>query len=135
MMVRSMLRWVVWVSCLAGVLLGARAARAAAPMCDDRGASAIAPPPVMAVRDIKLEVGVPPGCETPLKVSVAPVGPSARGPVVVVGDSGEEVWMNRARPKVSGLSSARAPGGVVVSLPPSAGYRRGVFRPPRTAAQ
>src|SRR5260221_12481900 len=99
MMVRSMLRWVVWLSCLAGVLLGARAARAAAPMCDDRGASAIAPPPVMAVRDVKLEVGVPPGCETPLKVSVAPVGPSARGHAVVVGDSVDEAWMKPAPPK------------------------------------
>jgi hypothetical protein len=126
-----MLRWVVWVSCLAGILLGARAARAAAPMCDDRGASAIAPPPVLPVRDIKLEAGVPLGCETPLTVTIAPLGPSARGQAVVAGESFDEAWMKPVPTKVSRLTSARVPAGVVVSLPPSAGYRRGVFRPPR----
>jgi hypothetical protein len=132
MTVRSMLlRWVVWGCCLVGVLLGAREAQAAAPMCDDRGASAIAPSPVLPVRDVKLEAGVPTGCETLLRMSVAPAGPSARGQAVVSGDSFDEAWLKPSLTKVSRLSSARAPGGVVASLPPSAGYRHGVFRPPR----
>jgi hypothetical protein len=131
MTVRSILRWVVWASCLAGVLLGARVAQAAAPMCDERGASAIAPPPVLPVRDTKLEAGLPLGCEPPLTVTVAPARPSARGQTVVVGDSFDEAWMKPVVPRVSRLSSALVPAGVVVSLPPSAGYRRGVFRPPR----
>jgi hypothetical protein len=131
MTVRSILRWGVWVTCLCGVLLSAKAARAAAPMCDDRGASAIAPPPVLPIRDVKLEAGVPFGCATPL-VSVAPAGPSARGQAVVTGESFDEAWMKPAPTKVSRFSTPRVPAGVVVSLPPSAGYRRGVFRPPRS---
>jgi hypothetical protein len=126
-----MLRWVVWASCLAGVLLGTRVARAAAPMCDERGASAIAPPPALPLRDVRLEAGRPLQCDSPLKMTVAPIGPSARGQAVVTGDSFEDAWIKPALTKVSRLSSAPAPGGAVVSLPPSAGYRRGVFRPPR----
>jgi hypothetical protein len=131
MTLRSMLRWVVWASCLAVVLLGAKAARAAAPMCDERGASAIAPPPVLPVRDVRLEAGLPLGCQTPLTVKTAPAGPSARGQAVVAGESPNEAWVKPVPTKVSRLSPARVPGGVVVSLPASAGYRRGVFRPPR----
>jgi len=104
-------------------------------MCDDRGASAIAPPPVLPIRDVKIEVGAPLGCETPLMVKVAPAGPSARGQAVATGDSFDEAWMKPAPTRVSRLSSARIPAGVVLSLPPSAGYRRGVFRPPRASAQ
>ena len=132
MTVRSILRWVVWASCLAGVLLGARAAQAAAPMCDERGASAIAPPPVLPVRDTKLEAGLPLGCETPLMVTVAPGTTQRARP-----DRRRRSFLRRGLDEAcspQGLApqlGAVVPAGVVVSLPPSAGYRRGVFRPPR----
>ncbi len=100
-------------------------------MCDDRGASAIAPPPVLPVRDVKLEAGVALGCEIPLKLGIAPVGPRAHGQEVVARDSFDEAWVKPVPPKIVRLGLARAPAGIVLSLPPSAGYRRGVFRPPR----
>jgi hypothetical protein len=135
MPVRSMIRWVVWISCLVGVLLGARQARAAAPMCDDRGASAIAPPPVLPVRDVKMEAGSPLGCEAPLRLTVAPLGPRARGQATIEGDSFEDAWLKPASAKMTRFASAPAPDAAALSLPPSAGYRRGVFRPPRALAQ
>src|SRR5262245_56494411 len=59
---RAWLKWMIWASCLVGVLLGNRPAEAAAPMCDGRGASAIAPPPILPVRDVKLQAA-PRACE------------------------------------------------------------------------
>ena len=43
MKVPPLFRWVVWLSCLGALLLSGRMARAAAPMCDERGASVAAP--------------------------------------------------------------------------------------------
>jgi hypothetical protein len=48
--------------CLALALFGTRAAWAAAPICDERGASAIAPPPVLPIRDVRLEPSSPLAC-------------------------------------------------------------------------
>jgi hypothetical protein len=135
MTVGSMLRWMVWISCLACVLLGARVARAAAPMCDQRGASAIAPPPVLPVPDVKLEPALPLGCDSPVHVSVAPLGPTARSHLAIEGDAFEDAWLKPGPTKVTRFGSSPTPGQAVLSLPPSAGFRRGVFRPPRSAVQ
>jgi hypothetical protein len=104
-------------------------------MCDERGASAIAPPPVLPVPDVKLEPALPLGCDTPVHMSVAPVGPTAQSHAAIEGDCVEDAWLKPAPAKVTRFGSSPTPDQAVLSLPPSAGYRRGVFRPPRPAAQ
>ncbi len=51
--------WVIlalWMVCAAALTLGySRPARAAAPICDDRAASAVAPPPIAPMRDMSWE--------------------------------------------------------------------------------
>jgi hypothetical protein len=130
MALRTTLRWVLWGCCLAVVLLGARSASAAAPMCDEKGASAIAPPPVLPIRDVKIDAGAPLGCEAPPFVH-SPVGPRAQGHSVVSDASFDDAWIRPGPGLTPKPSFVRACGPLAISLPPSAGYRRGVFRPPR----
>lgn len=48
-------RWILLAACALVALVVARPAMAAAPICDDRGMSAIAPPPVLPIADVRLE--------------------------------------------------------------------------------
>jgi hypothetical protein len=127
---RSILQGLIWASCLVFVLLGAKRAQAAAPMCDERGASAIAPPPVLPIRDVKIDTGSPLGCDDP-SPAVAPLGPRARTQAVVVDESSDDACLRveqRAMPKPApvlfSVNAAR-------ELANSSGHERGVFRPPR----
>ncbi|HEX9295309.1 MAG TPA: hypothetical protein VF881_05725 [Polyangiaceae bacterium] len=129
MALRSMIRWFVWASCLGALFLAARPAYAVAPMCDEKGASAIAPTPVLPIRDVKIDAGRPLPCDAP--DALAPVGFRARGSSQVVQSSFDESWVPADHRGLPTLNADLLAAAVMVSLPPSAGYRRGVFRPPR----
>jgi hypothetical protein len=131
---RLTIRSLVWGFCLAIVLFGARSARAAAPMCDETASSRIAPPPVLPIRDVKLEAGYP--CDAfpigSVPVAVVPVGPRAPASPAVNSDAAAiEVW---ARPsevpilRPTGMRTRLRPDGSVHAKP---GFSLGVFRPPR----
>jgi hypothetical protein len=130
MTLRSTIRWLIWVSCWTVALLAGRTARAAAPMCDDRGLSAIAPAPVLPARDVKIDAGLPLGCDVPA-IGVAPLGPHARSQTVVVEDGFDDAWVRPAAERLPMLAQGHAFAISAVLLPVSPGFGRGVFRPPR----
>jgi hypothetical protein len=130
MRVRTFVRWVVWVSLWAVALLCARTARAAAPMCDERGLSAIAPTPVLPAKDVKIDAAFPLGCDAPA-FNVAPAGPRARGQTAPVADGFEEVWLRPSAPRLPKLFPDQEFAASSLLVPVSAGHGRGVFRPPR----
>src|SRR6266481_2902381 len=103
MTLRSTIRWLVWASCWTVALLAGRTARAAAPMCDERGLSIIAPAPVLPARDVKIDAGLPLGCDAPA-IGVAPLGPRARSQTVVVDDGFDEAWVRPAAERVPTLT-------------------------------
>jgi hypothetical protein len=131
---RLTIRSFLWGFCLAIVLCGARSARAAAPMCDESATSRIAPPPVLPIRDVKLEAGSP--CDTApasrAPVMVAPVGPRAPTHPAVNSDAvAIEAWV---RPRVVQISPPAIQHSGVdfdASVHTKPGFRPGVFRPPR----
>jgi hypothetical protein len=127
------LRWMTWACSWALVLLVSRTAGAAAPICDERGASAIAPQPVLQARDIKIDAAFPLGCEAPLPPIRAAFGPRSGGhPQPIAADSGfDDTWVRPAAPRLPKLAPDHALDRSTTSLPVSPGYGRDVFRPPR----
>jgi hypothetical protein len=99
-------------------------------MCDERGLSAIAPAPVLPARDVKIDGGLPLGCDAPA-IGVAPLGPRARSHGVVVDDGFNEAWVRPVPERLPTFAPNRQFASLAILLPVSAGYRRGVFRPPR----
>jgi hypothetical protein len=126
------IRWMTWACSWALVLLVSRTAGAAAPFCDERGASAIAPLPVLQARDVKIDAAFPLGCEAPLPVRAA-LGPRAGGhPQPLAADTGfDDTWVRPTLPRLPKLVPDHALDGATASLPASPGYGRNVFRPPR----
>ena len=129
-----MIRSFVWGLCLAILLFGARTARAAAPMCDETASSRIAPPPVLPIRDVKLEAGSPcdiaPFGDAP--VTVAPI--HSRGPLNPAADSAAvatEAWVRPSDARIDLPSSQRSDAPLDVSATAKPGFTPGVFRPPR----
>ena len=131
MRICATMRWLIWGWSLAFVLLGARAARAAAPMCDEKGASVIAPSPVLPIRDVRIEEGSPVGCDDTL-ISVTPMSPGARSHSVLARESlTQDAWMKPPGPSLFHRSSTRAPATVSEGRAPAQDHRPTVFRPPR----
>jgi hypothetical protein len=130
MTLRSFARWLVGVTLWAVALLSARTAHAAAPMCDERGLSAIAPAPVLPAKDVKIDAAFPLACDLPV-FSVAPAGPRARGQTIVVVDGFEEVWLRPSEPRLPKIFPDQEFAASSLLVPVSAGFDRGVFRPPR----
>ena len=131
---RLTIRSLVWGFCLAFVLLGARSARAAAPMCDETASSRIAPAPVLPIRDIKLEAGNP--CDAPplgdLPVTVAPVGPRGpASPTIHFDAVAIEAWVRPSDVPIFAPGAERMPMCPDVSVHAKPGFSLGVFRPPR----
>jgi len=131
---RITIRSFVWGLCLAILLFGARTARAAAPICDETASSRIAPPPVLPIRDVKLEAGAPcektPVGETP--VAVMPTGSRTPAiPALSFDAVGTEAWVRPVDAKVPPSASHRKamPEANFVRAKP--GFAHGVFRPPR----
>jgi hypothetical protein len=131
---RLLIRSFIWGFCLAIVLLGARSARAYAPICDETATSRLAPPPVLPIRDVKFELGspcdAPPTSEAPVTVSPIdhrpPASPAANSDTVTI-----EAWFPPTDMKIS---ASAASGGLVwsvASLARKPGFLPGVFRPPR----
>jgi hypothetical protein len=128
------IRSFVWGFCLAIVLFGARTASAAAPMCDETASSRIAPPPILEIRDIKLEAGSPcdvaPVGETP--VTVAPIDSRAPASPPVNSDAvATEAWVRPIETKILPPMTREnmvRPASAVSGKP---GFAQGVFRPPR----
>ena len=99
-------------------------------MCDERGLSISAPPPVLPIKDVKIDAAPWLGCDT-ADLAMAALGPGARTQSVVTDEGSSDGCMHVERaivPRVaSGLVQPLAP----TALPPSSGHERGVFRPPR----
>jgi hypothetical protein len=98
-------------------------------MCDEKGASAIAPTPVLPIRDVKIDAGRAFPCDAP--DGFAPVGLRSRGSSRVVENAFDEAWVPAERRDLPTLKPELLAAAAIVSLPPSSGYRRGIFRPPR----
>jgi hypothetical protein len=131
---RLTIRSFVWGFCLAIFFFGARTARASAPMCDETATSRIAPPPVLPIRDVKLEVGFP--CDAspvvPAPVTVAPIDPHApASPVVSFVAVASEAWVRPIEARIPPPTSRRTVVAPEASGPGKPGFTPGVFRPPR----
>jgi hypothetical protein len=128
----AIFRWMTWACAWALILLVSRTATAAAPMCDERGASAIAPPPVMQARDVKIEAAFPFGCEGPLPVRAALGQRSSSHPQPIGSDGGfDDTWVRPSLPRLPKLAPRHAIDGSTALLAAAPGYGRDVFRPPR----
>ena len=128
----SRFRWFLWVCCWALALSAARPAAAAAPMCDERGASMIAPPPVLLARDIRIDASTPRGGCDLATSKLLQVGTRAHPqPSLVSNDTFDEAWVRPARvglpPPDPGATKAAA----LAIFPVCRGHEPGVFRPPR----
>lgn len=126
-------RWLLLVACALVALVAARPARAAAPICDERGMSAIAPPPVLPVADVRFESApAGPVClEADLAlegVAVATDGapaPAQEAPTIVEG---------ALAASTKGLARFRGdplPRPAAETTEIRSGFARGVFHPPR----
>src|SRR5262249_17773883 len=122
------LRWMTWACAWALVLPVSRTAGAAAPFSAERGASAIAPPPIRMLGDDKIDAAFPIGWEAPLPVRAA-FGPRSGGhSQPVVADAGfDDTWVKPNVPRLPTLTPVHARGASTTSLPASAGYGRDVF--------
>ena len=130
MAARHTFRWFFWASCVLAAFFCARPARADAPMCDTRGMSVNAPPPVTPIGDARVESTAAPICRT---ASMVRIGHRVQRATTVV-DSSTPVdgWLKVERlrlptPLASKITTATAPG-----LLKSPGHADGVFRPPRS---
>jgi hypothetical protein len=131
---RLTIRSFVWGFCLAILLLGARSARAAAPMCDESATSRIAPPPVLAIRDVKFEAGSP--CDiSPISdapVTVAPIGPQIPASPAMSSDAvATEAWLRPSGILVIAPMVRRSLVWPEACVPLKPGFTPTVFRPPR----
>src|SRR5215471_4136606 len=131
MSLRAALRFILWGCVSLVALLISRPASAAAPMCGDNGASVIAPAPILAARDVRIESGSRPGCDAPASLEAA-VAPRFRTQDVPTNDLPPEAWI---RPTLPGLVKSVVRRAGMLSNDdrgPALGHERGVFRPPRT---
>jgi hypothetical protein len=129
---RSTLRFALWAFAWALVLVTSRSAFAAAPFCDERGATGIAPPPVLEARDVQIEAAVPLGCELPVFARAVMGRHQGNGSNPVIGDGSlNDAWIRPAPARLPKIGSAPASAKITAALPASPGYGRGVFRPPR----
>jgi hypothetical protein len=99
-------------------------------MCDERGASINAPAPILPTREAKLETAAP-SCKLAVVPTLVAAAASHRGRAVIAATAFDEAWVSPGTIEVDRFDAGRAPPGIVAVLPQSAGYRRGVFRPPR----
>jgi len=130
MTLRSFVRWIISACWVAVVLGGGRQAQAAAPMCDERGASMIAPPPVLPAVDAKLDVGLPLGCDL-TSDGVLALGPRARGQAVVIDKMPDQACVRTVASPIAQPDNELLSGVTAARLSASPGFGRGVFRPPR----
>src|SRR3954452_9604095 len=105
----------------------------AVPMCDERGAPAIAPSPVLPIRDVKLEAAPPQPCDyEPSAILITGRPRATRADVVTTGDSLDESWVDpQVVLGVDAPCASSVPPPLTMLLYPTAAHQRGVFRPPR----
>jgi hypothetical protein len=129
---RPALKWFFWLSCVLAAFFCTRTARADAPMCDARGMSIDAPPPVTPIRDARIE-------RTPVLLcrdQAARLGVRqqvSRGATAVADGAAIESWITTKSTSLPTLTDERAvffSGGGLMKAP---GHDAGVFRPPRAA--
>jgi hypothetical protein len=122
----------LWALSWTVVLLASRTASAVAPICDERGASAIAPPPVLQARDVKIDSGYPIGCDAPIFSMAALAHRFHAGAQHVARDGGfDDAWVRPAVVPLPKLGTGDLSLSFTALLPPSPGFCSGVFRPPR----
>lgn len=100
----------------------------AAPICDARGVSSVAPPRILPITDARIDAA--PGCDG--QEARPSVGPSSRDPAPagdLAGSPQRALLMPElvvpGAPEIVTLTFAAPPGG------PRAGVARGVYHPPR----
>jgi hypothetical protein len=129
-MASRVLRAAIAASLALALFVLARPARAAsAPFCDDRGASAIAAPPVLQAPDDALRRASLPSCDAEERLLDASIGPSHRVPVrgLVGAEPAIAPWRPGVRPAPGQLLPVQR--ACLAPLPEGVGYR--VERPPR----
>ncbi|HEY3595456.1 MAG TPA: hypothetical protein VGL13_16325 [Polyangiaceae bacterium] len=114
------------------MLLTSRPAAAAAPMCAENGASAIAPPTVLPARDVRLESATPNSCDDGPRAPVAAPAPSARQkPSAPSNDAPADAWVRPVTFILTTPTGDRVGAVQLFYSGPAQGHERGVFRPPR----
>ena len=130
MALRRLSRWFLWITCVLAAFFCARTAEASAPMCDARGMSIDAPPPVLPIRDARIERTSQPSCHD-LALSFEAGHQVQRG-ANVVHTGTIDTWSKTANCFLPPIAATRAPTIVCRGLTRAPGHDAGVFRPPRT---
>jgi hypothetical protein len=128
MAARPAFRWFFWASCVLAAMFCAAPAQADAPMCDARGMSVDAPPPVTPIRDARIEGAPAPLCRTAATIKL---GHRVQRGTAVVDTPSIESWVTAARTAVPKPIAAHVTRPTAPELLRSPGHREGVFRPPR----
>src|SRR5262245_3596472 len=129
MAARSAFRWFFWASCVLAAMLCTEPARADAPMCDARGMSVDAPPPITPIGDARIERAPVPHCRTAAMIRLG--HRVQRGIAVVDTTVSIESWVTTAQNAVPPPDTRCVARPTQPRFSTSPGYREGVFRPPR----
>jgi hypothetical protein len=90
-----------------------------------------APPPVLPIRDARIEGSAAPLCRDPAALLAA--GHRVRRGATVVDGAAVESWMKTERASLPKRAAVRIADFVALGLRRASGHDAGVFRPPRAA--
>ncbi len=129
---RPFLRWLLLVACTTVGLLASRGALAAAPMCDERGASVVAPTPHLPAADERLEAVPPLECGGLDWARLGePSGPGAHGAPHAVAQEPDPLLATRVTLPLS-VPVAPLTRDTEVGCAARSGHEPDVFHPPRS---
>jgi len=132
MALRRLSRWFLWITCVLVAFFCARTAEASAPMCDARGMSVDAPPPVLPIRDARIDGIQVPFCQDDAAV-LFDIGHQVRRGASTVTAGTIDSWLQTERCALPPNGAGDALEMLDRGLTRAPGYDAGVFRPPRTA--
>ena len=116
-------------TCVLAAFFCARTAEASAPMCDARGMSVEAPPPVLPIRDARIEGIAVPLCHD--AAVLLEVGHRVQRGANVVHSGTVDTWLTTECYRLPPLAAAQKLEIVGGALSRAPGHDAGVFRPPR----
>jgi hypothetical protein len=131
MALRRLSRWFLWITCVFAAFFCARTAEASAPMCDARGMSVDAPPPVLPIRDARIDGMSPPLCHD--AAVFFDIGRQVRRGASTVTAGTVDAWLQTKNGSLPPNGAAHALEIVDRGLTRAPGHDTGVFRPPRAA--
>jgi hypothetical protein len=129
MALRRFSRWFLWITCVFAAFFCARTAEASAPMCDARGMSVDAPPPVLPIRDARID-----GVSLPLCHEAAvffDIGRQVRRGANTVTAGTVDTWLQTQKCSLPPNDTAQGLEIVDRGLTRATAHDTGVFRPPR----